>query len=187
MKLSSEYMLSNVIKGSVYVNNLSLKTYHCHLFVELGWLVGDGGDWHHDQIQVDAGLVPRNVSHGSAGVVELCVDVPLARSGFAWYMRCLMSLCSIGGSTILLGLIHCRFVLVFGIVIVVTIPLSRIGYLTYAENNPMSKIQKEKWADGNSVWYCLFTSQTMHFMWFIILHTNIKRHIYREVVTSFQV
>ena len=56
----------------------------------------------------------------------------------------LMSLRSIGGSTILLGLICCWLELVFGIVIVVTIPISRIRYLTYAKNNPMSKIQEEK-------------------------------------------
>ena len=56
----------------------------------------------------------------------------------------LMSLRLIGGSTILLGLICCWLELVFGIVIVVTIPISRIRYLTYAENNPMSKIQEEK-------------------------------------------
>ena len=49
--------------------------------MELGWRVGDGGDWHHDQIWVDAGLVPRGLLHDSAGVVELCVDVPSARSG----------------------------------------------------------------------------------------------------------
>ena len=56
----------------------------------------------------------------------------------------LMSLRSIGGSTILLGLICCWLELVFKIVVVVTIPLSRIRYLTYAENNPRSKIQEEK-------------------------------------------
>ena len=56
----------------------------------------------------------------------------------------LMSLRSIGGSTILLGLICCWFELVFIIVVVVTIPLSQIRYLTYVENNPMSKIQEEK-------------------------------------------
>ena len=36
----------------------------------------------------------------------------------------LMSLCSIGGSTILLGLIHCWFELVFGNVVVAMIPSS---------------------------------------------------------------
>ena len=56
----------------------------------------------------------------------------------------LMSLRSIRGSTILLGLICCWFELVFVIVVVVMILLSRIRYLTYAENNPMSKIQEEK-------------------------------------------
>ena len=56
----------------------------------------------------------------------------------------LMSLRSIGGSTILLGLICCWFELVFVFVVVVTIPLSGIRYLTYTENNPMSKIQEEK-------------------------------------------
>ena len=57
---------------------------------------------------------------------------------------CVILMRSIGGSTILLGLICCWLELVFGIVVVVTIPLSRIRYLTYAENNPMSKIQEEK-------------------------------------------
>ena len=56
----------------------------------------------------------------------------------------LMLLCLIGGSTILLGLICCWLALVFGIVVVVTISLSRIRYSSYAENNPMSKIQEEK-------------------------------------------
>ena len=43
--------------------------------------------------------------------------------------------------------------------------------------DPMIKVvQEEKWAGGNSVWYCLFISQTMHFIWFIILHTNVKWH-----------
>ena len=56
----------------------------------------------------------------------------------------LMLLRSNGGSTVLLGLICCWLELVFGIVVVVTIPLSRIRYLTYAVNNPMSKIQEEK-------------------------------------------
>ena len=56
----------------------------------------------------------------------------------------LMSLHLIGGSTILLWLICCWFELVFITVVVVTIPLSRIRYLTYAKNNPMSKIQEEK-------------------------------------------
>ena len=36
--------------------------------MELGWRVGDGGDWHHDQIWVDAGLVSKGILHGSAGV-----------------------------------------------------------------------------------------------------------------------
>ena len=30
----------------------------------------DGGDWYHDQVRFDAGLVPRGVSHDSAGVVK---------------------------------------------------------------------------------------------------------------------
>ena len=34
-------------------------------------VLGDGGDRYHDQVCVDAGLVPRGVSHNSAGVVDL--------------------------------------------------------------------------------------------------------------------
>ena len=43
--------------------------------MELGCRVGDGGDWHHDQIRVDTGLVPRGVLHDSAGVAVLCVEI----------------------------------------------------------------------------------------------------------------
>ena len=112
-------------------------------------------------------------------------DVPLIRSCSAWSLICVLSFRSVGGPTIRLGLIQCWLNwLIFGMVGVVMIPVSRIGDLIYAENNPMSKIQEEKWADGNSVWYCLFISQTMNFIWFIISHKNVKWHIrhYSKVV-----
>ena len=66
--------------------------------------------------------------------------------------------------------------LIFGIVTIVTNPLIWIKDLTYWESNPMSKIQEEKWAGGNSVWYWFIYSQTMHFIRFTTLHTNVKWH-----------
>ena len=153
--------------------------------MELAWWVGDGDEWHHDQIQVDVCLIPTGVPHDSADAADLFVWCSVDQILFGL----ILDLCAVVSfsrrPTIRLGLIQCWLNwLIFGMVGVVMIPVSRIGDLIYAENNPMSKIQEEKWADGNSVWYCLFISQTMNFIWFIISHKNVKWHIrhYSKVV-----
>ena len=138
-------------------------------FVELGWWVGDGDEWHHDEIRIDFGLVWSCFAWlcwcHCRFIVDYTVD---SISCPSWYLTCLVSFRFL--VWLLLGLTW----LVSGIVVVMMIPLSQIRGLTYWESNPMSKIQEVKWAGGNSGWYCLFISQTMHFLRFATLHTNVK-------------
>ena len=74
-------------------------------FVELGWWVGDGDEWHHDEIRIDFGLVWSCFAWlcwcHCRFIVDYTVD---SISCPSWYLTCLVSFRLIGESTILLGL-----------------------------------------------------------------------------------
>ena len=143
------------------------------VFVELGWWVGDGDERHHDEIWIDFGLVWRCVSHDSVEVVVASFEYTFDSISCPSWCRFVWSEAPL---FFLVWFLLKLTWLVSGIVVVMTIPLSQIRGLTYWESNPMSKIQWERWACGNSVWYWFIYSQTKHFIRFTTLHTNVKWH-----------
>ena len=170
---------SNQFQGTCRVAILSVLLLPSFLkviiFVELGWQVSDGDEWHHDEIWIDFGLVWRFVLTSSSFHCWLCCQQYL----LSFLILGLFDVALIdrrlhdsSWPDLLMGLTW----LVFRIVAIVTTPLSQIRDLTYWESNPVSKIQEEKWAHINSVWYWFIYSQTMHFVRFTTLHTNVKWH-----------
>ena len=102
----------------------------------------------------------------------------------SWRLTCFVSLRSIEGSTILLGLTPADTDLVifrnchtggnsnksdqrFDLLIIQS---------NVQDSMLIKEVQEEKWAYGNSVWYWFIYSQKMHLIRFTTLHTNVKWH-----------
>ena len=130
-------------------------------FVELGWWVGDGSERYHDEMGIGFDLVWGWVSHDSADFI-VAVDYTADSISYpSWRLTCFVSLRSNGGSTIPLGLTSADLV---GLRNCHTCDNSnksdkRFDLLKIQSNvqDPMliKEVQEEKWASGNSVWYCI--------------------------------